>query len=756
MILSIIGKVNIFVEFNRLSFGLKGSQHYKFNYLSNNTVGIPQNGDQASGVSLKAVLDVYLENNDGIAIFKLSDVTFTEFLDRFETPADKVFLNALQQPFRVNLRGSQPFSIEYEETEERWLSNVRKGIASIFKNEILKGNFETQDEKDSISSLFHEGHLVNIFSVEEETIFGICKVTYEIHEIDEGLITPENEFFSSLKIDSNEDLWRVVRSVDFDKCNEKVILNINSLNEKRNKGQKPKYTRSSVSTYLLSGSPGHFDLRGVVVEGVMTYPLSFFDEHEAHSSTKQKLILIDQGPNEELPTLGPNLKQSTTWLYVVWSPFTQPKDSKPLPWIVYSDENVFNQPNEMYGSRPLTSDHISQLKVQILEYIETASKVLTDINYETKDSLWGTIPDSLNMVTYFFKMRLIIDAAAASGSHNAFEAIFDYISADKLKPYQIRNDYVLHVDLPENDAGAAVWLNFAHYLKEFCIHKTHNYIPVKELFNEDCALVTGRFIENLRDVIYNETLTWERTFAFLQIDTSFNILTPLFDGTNKTPKELKIMAVRVLKNSHPDRDRTQSLLRKPAMDLLKEVYSDFNQDFQVRAAALLSFISWQPSTNFWNKLAQNTWNDPSKDFSSFSSNLINLYANKKFPALEKQWKDAYSASKLAKHSTYNEDDTSHSLFNFFFKDYAKLILGVNEKILPVNEKYPLIFENNYVTFSEETERPFNEIPYNNEFFTKFLFPVFRLSKTPNTITFLLDPVNHNPVNKFCSNQEIRH
>ncbi|KAB7500814.1 Hemolymph clottable protein, partial [Armadillidium nasatum] len=612
----------------------------------------------------------------------LSNVTFTEFFIRFKTQEDEIFLNTLEQPFRANLRGSQPFSIEYEETEERWLSNVRKGIASVFKNEILKGNFETQDEKDSISSLFHEGHLVNIFSVEEETIFGICKVTYEIHEINKGLITPENEFFSSLKIDSNEDLWRVVRSVDFDKCNEKVILNINSLNEKKNKEQKPKYTRSSVSTYLLSGSPGHFDLYGVVVEGVMTYPLSFFDEQEAHSSTKQKLILIDQGPNEELPTLGPNLKQSTTWMYVVWSPFTQPKDSKPLPWIVYSDENVFNQPNKIYGSRPFTSDHISIVKVEILRYIRIAAKVLTDINYETDEKyLWGMDPDALNMVTYYFKMlskediikifdhiyerkeklewRLVIDAAAASGSHNAFEAILDYISADKLKPYQIRNvfltlgssegtlnitrilDYVLHVDLAENEAGVAVWLNFAHYLKEFCIHKTHNYIPIKELFNEDCALVTGRFIQNLRDVIYNETLTWERPFAVkvlevLQIDTSFNILTPLFNGTNKAPNELKAMALRALKNSHPDRDRTQSLLRKPAMDLLKEVYSDFNQDFQVRAAALLSFISWQPSTKFWNKLAQNTWNDPSKDFSSFSSNLINLYANKKFPALEKQ------------------------------------------------------------------------------------------------------------------------
>ncbi|RXG59493.1 hypothetical protein Avbf_16943, partial [Armadillidium vulgare] len=432
---------------------------------------------------------------------------FSLISDRFETPTDKVFLNAIYNNLLESIFvDSQPFAIEYEETEERWLSNVRKGIASVFKNEILKGNFETQDEKDSISSLFHEGHLVNIFSVEEETIFGICKVTYEIHEINEGLITPENEFFSSLKIDSNEDLWRVVRSVDFDKCNEKVILNINSLNEKRNKGQKPKYTRSSVSTYLLSGSPGHFDLRGVVVEGVMTYPLSFFDEHEAHSSTKQ-----------ELPTLGPNLKQSTTWMYLVWSPFTQPKDSKPLPWIVYSDQNVFNQPNEMYGSRPFTSDHISQLKVQILKDIETASKVLTDINYETKDSLWRTIPDTLNMVTYYFKMlskediikifdhiyerkvklewRLIIDAAAASGSHNAFEAIFDYISADKLKPYQIRN-------------------------------------------------------------------------VFLTLGSS---------------------------------EGTLNITRILAMDLLKEVYSDFNQDIQVRAAALLSFISWQPSqTDTWS------------------------------------------------------------------------------------------------------------------------------------------------------------
>ncbi|KAB7500175.1 hypothetical protein Anas_13790, partial [Armadillidium nasatum] len=295
-------------------------------------------------------------------------------------------------------------------------------------------------------------------------------------------------------------------------------------------------------------------------------------------------------------------------MYVVWSPFTQPKGSKPLPWIVYSDENVFNQPNEIYGSRPFTSDQISQLKVQILEDIETASKVLTDINYETKDSLLGTIPDTLNKVTYYFKMlskediikifdhiyerkvklesRLIIDAAAASGSHNAFEAILDYISAEKLKPYQIRNvfltlgssegtlnitrilDYVLNVNLEENEAGVAVWLNFAHYLKEFCIHKAHNYIPVKELFYEDCALVTGKFIQNLRDVIYNETLTWERPFAVkvlevLQIDTSFNILTPLFNGTNKAPNELKAMALRALKNSHPDRDRTQSLLRKP-------------------------------------------------------------------------------------------------------------------------------------------------------------------------------------------------
>ncbi|KAL7639795.1 UNVERIFIED_CONTAM: hypothetical protein RMT77_009205 [Armadillidium vulgare] len=137
----------------------------------------------------------------------------------------------------------------------------------------------------------------------------------------------------------------------------------------------------------------------------MTYPLSFFEKHEAYSSTKQKLILIDQGPNEELPTLGPNLKQSTTWMYLVWSPFTQPKDSKPLPWIVYSDENVFNQPNEIYGSRPFTSDHVSQVKDLPLMYIRTASKVLTDINYETDERLGrGVDPDALDRIAYYFKM----------------------------------------------------------------------------------------------------------------------------------------------------------------------------------------------------------------------------------------------------------------------------------------------------------------------------------------------------------------
>ncbi|RXG52508.1 hypothetical protein Avbf_15068, partial [Armadillidium vulgare] len=398
---------------------------------------------------------------------------------------------------------------------------------------------------------------------------------------------------------------------------------------------------------------------------------------------------------------------------------------------------------------------------------------------------------------------LLIDGCKlASGSHNAFEAIFDCISADKLKPFQIRNvfstlrssegtlnitrilllDYVLHVNLEGNVAGEEVWLNFAHYLKEFCIHKTHNYIPIKELFNEDCALVTGRFIENLRDVIYKETLTWERTFAVkvvevLQIDTSFNILTPLFNETNKTPNELKAMALRALKNSHPDRDMTQSLLRKPAMDLLKEVYSDFNQDFQVRAAALLSFISWQPNGR------------------------------------------RLSASKLANLHHINYD--------------AKLILGVNEKIPPSFENF--VFEiltkkndlsllkfENYAMFSKASERPYSVTPH-DEFFTKFMmqrmkestmeeasaiytrgvgvylpwslkshnsmirsnielnipvgimeerhyeiegmvrtfkihfnigfekkFPALRLSKTPMTITFHFDPVNHSPVTNFVT------
>lgn len=52
----------------------------------------------------------------------------------------------------------------------------------------------------------------------------------------------------------------------------------------------------------------------------------------------KKLLLIDQTENEEIPALGSNLKHSTTWMYLVWSSFTPPKQSKPLPWIVYSDE----------------------------------------------------------------------------------------------------------------------------------------------------------------------------------------------------------------------------------------------------------------------------------------------------------------------------------------------------------------------------------------------------------------------------------
>ncbi|RXG55194.1 hypothetical protein Avbf_17723 [Armadillidium vulgare] len=202
------------------------------------------------------------------------------------------------------------------------------------------------------------------------------------------------------------------------------------------------------------------------------------------------------------------------------------------------------------------------------------------------------------------------------------------------------------------------------------------------------------------------------------------------------------MALRALKNSHPDRDSTQSLLRKPAMDLLKEVYSDFNQDIQVRAAALLSFISWQPSTNFWNKLAQNTWNDPSKDFSSFSSNLINLYANKKFPAPEKQWKDAYYCLEISK--TFNifimtiqavlssifSSKTTLIKLDLFLNITAKLILGVNEKIPPSFENFffeiltkendlSLLKFENYALFSKAYEKPKSGTPH-YEFFTKFM------------------------------------
>ncbi|KAB7495672.1 Hemolymph clottable protein [Armadillidium nasatum] len=396
-----------------LCYGLESNHHYKYKYSAYFKSGIPDDGNEEVGMAMKAILHVFVENNDGIAIFKLSDVSTFNFNEdlgevdfkdkRFHHLEDEDLSLIFEQPFRVNLRDSDPFAIEHVATEHRWLSNVLKGIASMLKNEILKGNFVTK-VKDSIPSLFHQGHLVNNFYVDEETIFGICKAKYNIHQIPDTMFTGSNDLTPIRQDGAKKDLWHVTRTIDFLKCSEIVALHVHTTNNRRHKHKKLKFTRTSVSSYVLRGSPGHFDLYSVLTEGATTYPLSLFNENEeAQSTVKQKLVLIDEGPSEVLPELGANLTHSRTWMHEVWSPFQRPKEGKPHPWIVYPNENKPHAAFEMFGTKELDDDQIALAKTKIIEIIKKSSRMLADLDQEAENFPPEAISESLQIASYFFR-----------------------------------------------------------------------------------------------------------------------------------------------------------------------------------------------------------------------------------------------------------------------------------------------------------------------------------------------------------------
>lgn len=128
-------------------------------------------------------------------------------------------------------------------SEIEFLTNIRKSVVETLRLQPILGNFGGI-HRDILPMQIPGGNASDSFSLEEETLFGRCESHYTLTRLPSHLAQDEiKEIKKHLRVDEQtegakrarvnvpvpklkEEYWRLVRSINLDKCHERVIVQV--------------------------------------------------------------------------------------------------------------------------------------------------------------------------------------------------------------------------------------------------------------------------------------------------------------------------------------------------------------------------------------------------------------------------------------------------------------------------------------------------------------------------------------------------
>lgn len=266
-----------------------GKQHV-FEYSGRLLTGIPQLASHYSGLGINAtvLIDVLAANKLQLSLEQPKFAKVNERLEARMNSQDgldgdnwrEVFLpqmsevssefrQILEQPIIFELVQGEIREAKISRDEPEWAVNFKKALALLFQTKFDAAAWEP--ERNQISSSFSD----NFWKTKEESIDGICEVTYQINELPKYMIRDRPEMVPYPEQCQGQKYYEVIKTKNVDNCEKRSAFSFYKPGFFKCSGPNCKnmWARTSETRVIACGSRGNMMIQSIVNQGELTQNL---------------------------------------------------------------------------------------------------------------------------------------------------------------------------------------------------------------------------------------------------------------------------------------------------------------------------------------------------------------------------------------------------------------------------------------------------------------------------------------------------
>jgi len=607
---------------------------------------------QISGSRIEADVKVsLLDNNKGV-VLKIMEPEVGNYngmvKDRRSPPPIRLYpmanSSALQQEYVVYFAGSKERLI-FPANDPLWVRNIKRAVASTLRIPFVLGkpvNVETPPFA---------------FSGKEECLHGLCNVEYSI--------APATKR-AGFEYDSNKNTrgYRVVKSVDLDACSSEVGLTKASQGNFSDAitGNLQIQGRTSVGDFVIIGSEPPRErmsmaIARAVIEGHFIIQPYGLNTQKLISLSNQTLTLLSTSYGK-LPMPSHLSSKADSWMYEILSPFSKAHDSP--SWIKFTDDSVkikcIDRSLSGYGSSPTERIRLQERMSRLMTLIVDQMVRINERSNYTDGTMDGLMLRNISMMVQamrcmdfenlstlfdenvtknpysYIRRQIMIDTLRSAGTSEAFEVLLNNIKSGHLSRPEIISifssvnvaafdptlipklmDFALNSGIDDPVVLSIVLVNVGTLVRRMCVSPADKrFIYEKAWFGAtECTAEQYKTFLAALLLKYGGTQSHHMKAIFIQ--TIANIGSPVclevlsgIASDTTASKSLRVLAINGITKNH-----LQNTTYEEAEKTLLTIIESHHFEDDMRMIAVENLLSFSNNASTYQRLAYNTWREPS-------------------------------------------------------------------------------------------------------------------------------------------------
>jgi len=552
-----------------------GKEH-TFEYSGRMLTGIPGLAPQYSGIGIKAVVALQVKSLDDLRL-TLRNVQFTKVnteltapvnsgvegfnwrnlvLPAFE-PVTAELKTLLETPVVFSVRDGEIKSLIVSGSELEWSLNFKKALVVLFQTKMERSALDL--ELNTISKESYETK--NFWKVLEQTIEGICEVTYQINELPEYMVKERIEMFPKMEECKTSKFFEIVKTKDIASCKKSSIWKFIKPSVHTISGSIPEsFTKvygpmSSMTRFYACGPRTNMLIQSIVNEGELSQNVMGVSTEKTITGVKQVLKLLTVVPVKTFVPVPPQPRTIESLMYeymptgktlrseigltpkIPQSELTNAEIYKYLPRHFLPSVSSVETKKELSPEKVIVGVkyilekvmyeliHVEDLhEKEIPMKLMTAVRGMTLLKVEELKTLYTELKAKYTAEeTKTMFQNIFFDSVSIAGTTPAILFIKDMIKTEEMTPFQATTIFMLlphHIMTPSKEVfvslmeliesevimkrplvhNAAV-LSLSNLVQKACIEEGRKISYPVEIFGEFCdpqsEIVIGKWIPYL-------------------------------------------------------------------------------------------------------------------------------------------------------------------------------------------------------------------------------------------------------------------